>query len=46
MEEDEPDDVWHQQILSDIKSEVSCDNRDLCEENLRDSREQVLDEKR
>jgi len=38
--------VQRHQILSDIRSEVSCDEQDLCEETLRDSREQVLNEKR
>jgi len=36
--------VWRHQILFNTRSEISCDERDLCKENLRDSREQILDE--
>jgi len=32
--------------LSDTESEVSYDERDLCKENLRDSRGQILDKER
>jgi len=44
LEEDESEDMLRHQMLSDTRSEVSCDERGLCEENLGDSREQILDE--
>jgi len=41
--QDESDDMWHHQILSDTGSEVSCDNRNFRKEDLRDAKEQVFD---
>jgi len=42
--QDQPDDVWRHQILFDIRSEVSCDDRNFRKEDLRNSREQEFDE--
>jgi len=36
--------MWHHQILSDIRFEVSCDERDLYKVDLGHSRKQILDE--
>jgi len=38
--QDELNDVWHHQILSDTGSEVSCDDRNSYKEDLGDPREQ------
>ena len=37
LEDDEPDGMWRHQILSDTRSDVSCDERVLCKKDLRDS---------
>ena len=44
MGQDQPGDVWRHQILFDIRSEVSCDDRNFRKEDLRNSREQEFDE--
>ena len=44
MGQDQSDDVWRHQILFDIRSEVSCDDRNFRKEDLRNSRKQEFDE--
>ena len=45
MGQDVSDGMWHRQISPDIRSEVSCDDRDLLKEDLEDPREYVFDKK-
>ena len=42
LKEDESDGVLHHLVLSDIRFEVLCNERELCEEDMGDSREQLI----